>query len=112
MSKTNLTLEIEKKLKEKYKKTGERYAFEVPFKDGICDFVTAKTNTSNNKLPFIICYQIKVSFSDLKSENGHNFFGDENYYVIPEELLEEIILKKENWRFEGKGIIIYKNERF
>lgn len=30
------------------------------------------------------CYEIKSSVEDFKSKNGHNFIGDVNYYVMPE----------------------------
>lgn len=32
------------------------------------------------------CYEIKSSVEDFKSKNGHNFIGDYNYYVMPEEV--------------------------
>lgn len=40
-----------------------------------------------------ICYEIKVSKKDFKSEHGKNFFGNYNYYVMPRELYE--IVKNE-----------------
>jgi hypothetical protein len=36
------------------------------------------------------CYEAKITFSDFKSQNGHNFHGNENYYVVPVELAEKI----------------------
>lgn len=36
------------------------------------------------------CYEVKSSAEDFHSKNGHNFLGDFNYYVMPEELFEEI----------------------
>lgn len=32
------------------------------------------------------CYEVKSSVEDFHSKNGHNFLGDFNYYVMPEEL--------------------------
>lgn len=32
------------------------------------------------------CYEVKSSVEDFKSPNGHNFIGDYNYYVMPEEV--------------------------
>ena len=32
------------------------------------------------------CYEVKSSVEDFKSKNGHNFIGDYNYYVMPEEV--------------------------
>jgi hypothetical protein len=31
----------------------------------------------------IQCFEIKITKSDFKSKNGHNFVGNLNYYVIP-----------------------------
>lgn len=36
------------------------------------------------------CYEIKSSVEDFKSKNGHNFIGDFNYYVMPEEVYQII----------------------
>ena len=38
-------------------------------------------------------YEVKSSVEDFHSKNGHNFLGDYNYYVMPEEVYEQI--KKE-----------------
>lgn len=32
------------------------------------------------------CYEIKSSVEDFRSPNGHNFLGDFNYYVMPEDV--------------------------
>ena len=37
--------------------------------------------------------EVKSSVEDFHSKNGHNFLGDYNYYVMPEEVYEQI--KKE-----------------
>lgn len=34
------------------------------------------------------CYEVKSSIDDFHSKNGHNFIGDYNYYVMPEEVYE------------------------
>ena len=34
------------------------------------------------------CYEVKSSVEDFHSKNGHNFLGDYNYYVMPEEVYE------------------------
>lgn len=36
------------------------------------------------------CYEVKSSVEDFKSKNGHNFIGDYNYYVMPEEVYEKM----------------------
>lgn len=38
----------------------------------------------------VTCYEVKISLSDFKSENGHNFHGNENYYCVPKELAPKI----------------------
>lgn len=53
----------------------------------------------------IQCFEIKITKSDFKSKNGHNFVGNLNYYVIPAELYEAI---KDDVP-EGIGIILYND---
>lgn len=36
------------------------------------------------------CYEIKSSKEDFQSKNGHNFLGDYNYYVMPENVYEQV----------------------
>lgn len=36
------------------------------------------------------CYEIKSSVEDFRSKNGHNFIGDFNYYVMPEDVYEAV----------------------
>lgn len=36
------------------------------------------------------CYEIKSSVEDFRCKNGHNFIGDFNYYVMPEDVYEKI----------------------
>lgn len=36
------------------------------------------------------CYEVKSSVEDFHSKNGHNFIGDFNYYVMPEEVYEQV----------------------
>lgn len=49
------------------------------------------------------CYEIKISKSDFKSKNGHNFVGHNNYYVVPKELVEKI----KDLVPDDIGIIVY-----
>ncbi len=51
------------------------------------------------------CFEIKISKSDFKSKNGHNFVGNKNYYVVPKELLNEV----EKLIPEDIGIILFYN---
>lgn len=36
------------------------------------------------------CYEVKSSVEDFHSKNGHNFIGDFNYYVMPEDVFEKV----------------------
>lgn len=36
------------------------------------------------------CYEVKSSLEDFTSKNGHNFLGDFNYYVMPEDVYKKI----------------------
>lgn len=36
------------------------------------------------------CYEVKSSVEDFRSKNGHNFIGDFNYYVMPEDVFEKV----------------------
>ena len=77
------------------------WAREVTFdyktsKAGRVDFI--KFHPLNNTVSGIekgdfYCYEVKSSVEDFHSKNGHNFLGDYNYYVMPEEVYEQI--KKE-----------------
>jgi len=37
------------------------------------------------------CYEVKITKSDFKSPNGHNFVGNYNYYAVPKKLVPQII---------------------
>ena len=36
------------------------------------------------------CYEVKSSVEDFRSKHGHNFIGDYNYYVMPEDVYEQV----------------------
>lgn len=36
------------------------------------------------------CYEVKSSVEDFHSKNGHNFIGDYNYYIMPEEVFDKV----------------------
>lgn len=36
------------------------------------------------------CFEVKITVSDFKSKNGHNFHGNRNYYAVPIEIYEKI----------------------
>jgi len=43
-----------------------------------------------NKKDEMICVEIKVTYQDFKSKNGHNLIGNRNYYAVPPELVDKI----------------------
>ncbi len=111
MAKTELTRKIEKALFKRLHKEGrKRFAFEVPIKSGYADCLTFKLDYKHNQLPIITVYEIKISYADFKSEHGHNFYGDENYYIVPKKLLEEI-KNKEPYLPLGVGFYVYDEEK-
>ena len=54
----------------------------------------------------VTCYECKITLPDFKSKNGHNFHGNQNYYVVPSYLSPLI----ENLVSEDIGIISYYPE--
>ncbi len=57
-----------------------------------------KFNPMNNTVSGIekgdfYCYEIKSSVEDFHSKNGHNFIGDFNYYIMPEEVYATVNLQ-------------------
>lgn len=87
MSKTKETIALEDALQ---KKCVEFRTFGCPevtigwYGRKRVDFM--QTNTRG----IIWCYEIKVTKSDFHSKHGHNFYGNFNYYVMPESLYEEV----------------------
>lgn len=56
-------------------------------------FKPANNTVSGIEKGDFYCFEIKSSVEDFHSKNGHNFIGDFNYYVMPEEVFENV--KKE-----------------
>lgn len=88
--KSKETTDLENKLFRYLQKIGNYCVFECQLgnyltkKAGIVDCICINTNN------IVYCYELKVSKSDFHSKNGHNFYGNFNYYVIPVELFEKI----------------------
>ncbi len=83
--KTNITKEIEFAVYQYfYLERGYRCGFEVksPISMGRVDMFGLNENNKS------ICVEIKISKSDFKSKNGHNFFASLNYYAVPAELVD------------------------
>lgn len=92
MAKTNLTKLCECALWKENNKQGIFGCFEVGIGwEGreIVDFITYKTSGEFR------CYEIKVSKSDFKSRANLSFYGDYNYYVMPVQLYEELVLEEQ-----------------
>ena len=49
-------------------------------------FVPLNNTVSGIEKGDFYCYEIKSSVADFHSKNGHNFIGDFNYYVMPEDV--------------------------
>ena len=87
IAKTELTIELEKKLWEATYKQGVFGCFEVTigwFGNERVDYMTYDTNGIWR------CYEIKVSKADFHSKAKKTFVGHFNYYVMPKELYDEV----------------------
>lgn len=118
-NKSDLTHEITNHVIKKFGIGATRYATEVHIyygnnEYGYIDFLTAKMDELINTpgIPKITCYEIKITWSDFNSENGHNFVGDENYYVLTKEVYERLMKEPQPlWGKEFVGIYVYNNGR-
>ena len=54
------------------------------------------------------CYEVKSSVEDFHSKNGHNFLGDYNYYVMP----EEVYVKVSNEIPYGIGVYVPEKKNY
>lgn len=115
MSKTKLTVEIEKALVKKTKeKKGLYGALEVTigyseFRRDYerCDYMTF--DSSNE----ICCYEIKVSIEDLQSHAKKTFVGNRNYLVMPKSMYKELKEKKPNLLRTGMiGIMTFDKNTY
>lgn len=87
MAKSELTLAIEKELYKKAYEKGDFACHEVTLGwDGkeIVDFVTYSYDR------VIKCYEIKTTKSDFNSKAKLSFFGNYNYFAMPEALFEQV----------------------
>ncbi len=87
MAKTDLTLQLEKEIWLSTNKQGVFGCFEVTigwFGEERVDYLTYDTKGIWR------CYEIKVSKSDFHSKAHNTFIGHFNYYVMPQELFEQV----------------------
>ena len=91
--KSEETIDLEKRLFLYLQKMGNYCVFECQLgnyltrterKAGIVDCICINTDKK------VYCYELKVSKTDFHSKNGHNFYGNYNYYVMTKSLYEEI----------------------
>lgn len=87
MAKTQATLNLEHALDEECRKKREYGCEEVTIGfhaeghgDEIVDFMTMDSKD------VFRCYELKVTLSDLKTDNKKSFYGDYNYLVVSESL--------------------------
>ncbi len=105
MAKTEQTLKIEEAILKNERQNNHIYCCQevtIDFKNwSKSKFVDIlKYNTVTDEFT---CLEIKVTKGDFKSNNGHNFVGDKNYYVVPSNLVV-FVKEKLKWS-KGIGII-------
>lgn len=62
------------------------YATEAAIRVDYMRFKPINNTVSGIEKGDFYCYEIKSSTDDFHSNNGHNFIGDLNYYVMPEDV--------------------------
>ena len=87
IAKTDLTIELEGKLRKSTRKIGVFGCFEVTIGFGGNERVDYITYDSKG---IWRCYEIKTSKADFYSNAAKTFIGHYNYYVMPEWLYEEV----------------------
>jgi hypothetical protein len=53
-------------------------------------FVPVNNSVSGIEKGDVYCYEVKSSVEDFHSKHGHNFLGDFNYYVMPQDVYEQV----------------------
>lgn len=66
------------------------YATAYPFRVDFIQFEPVNQSVAGIEHGIFKCYEVKSCKADFKSKNGHNFIGDKNYYVMPEETFNEV----------------------
>ncbi len=66
------------------------YATNSPVRVDFMKFKPLNNTVSGIEKGDFYCYEVKSSVADFHSKNGHNFLGDFNYYVMTEEVFENI----------------------
>lgn len=66
------------------------YATEHPIRVDYMRFKPVNNTVSGIEKGDFYCYEVKSSVEDFHSKNGHNFIGEFNYYVMPEDVYEKV----------------------
>ncbi|WP_342756754.1 hypothetical protein [Kineothrix sedimenti] len=66
------------------------YSTSNPVRVDFMQFKPVNNTVSGIERGDFYCYEVKSSVADFRSKNGHNFLGDFNYYVMPEEVFESV----------------------
>lgn len=66
------------------------YATIQPIRVDYMKFKPVNNTVSGIEKGDFSCFEVKSSIEDFRSKNGHNFIGDFNYYVMPEEVYEAV----------------------
>lgn len=66
------------------------YASEHSIRVDFMRYKPANNSVSGIEKGDFYCYEVKSSEEDFHSKNGHNFIGDFNYYVMPEDVYENV----------------------
>ena len=66
------------------------YSTNHPVRVDYMRFKPANNSVSVIEKGDFYCYEIKSSVEDFQSKNGHNFIGDFNYYVMPQDVFDEV----------------------
>ena len=73
-------------LRRKDREPGESEDIRVDF----MQFVPVNQTAGGIDRGEFICYEVKSCKAEFKSKHGHNLIGDKNYYVMTEQLLDEL----------------------
>jgi hypothetical protein len=91
--KSNLTVKIEQAL-QRFKRPDPNYKFVLVATEvqlaGRERVDVARFEEAKDHRVEMTCYEVKVSRSDFRSDNGHNFVGHRNYYVMPAKLAYQV----------------------
>lgn len=98
---TNLLSDLTEKLINPYNDPRIYWAREITFdystehsiRVDYMNFKPVNNTVSGIEKGDFYCYEIKSSVEDFRSKNGHNFIGDFNYYVMPEDVYKAVSLE-------------------